>query len=512
MPRSGTEAPARAVMCLGTASHVGKSMLTAALCRIYARRGLRVAPFEALNMALNSFVTLEGGELGRAQAYQARAAGVEPHVDMNPVLLKPDARGGSQVIVLGRAQGHMTVAQYRAYLPTLWPTVTAAYERLRSGRDLLVLEGAGSAAEIDLRDQDIVNMRMARYAQCPVLLVGDIDRGGVFAGLIGHMELFTPAERALVKGFVVNKLRGDATLLDPGLEVLRERTGVPTLGVIPLLEDWSGDEEDALAVEYDLCTRPSAPLHIAVPRLPHIGCSTDLAALAEEPDVAVRFVSGPEGLAGAAAIVLPGSKSTIADLHWLRARGLAAGLTAAAAAGTPVVGICGGYQMLGRRILDPLGVESDEQAVEGLGLLPVTTTFHAEKRTARVEAELLADSPLGPPGTPLTGYELHMGRTTPDPGAAFLLRLWEAGREGGAGQPDGAVAAGGPPATAVCGTYLHGLFDHPALRAAFVNRLRAAHGLPQRESRDRQDETIDRLADHVAAHLDLDRLDRIIGV
>jgi adenosylcobyric acid synthase len=510
---AGRRFGARAVMCVGTGSHAGKSVLAAALCRIYARRGYRVAPFKAQNMALNSFVTQEGGELGRAQAYQARAAGVEPHVDMNPVLLKPSSQTGSQVIVLGRPVGHMAVREYHAYQPEVWPTVTAAFDRLRATNDLIVIEGAGSPAEINLRDQDIVNMRMALYAQAPTLLIGDIDRGGVFASLVGHMELFTPEERELIAAFVINKFRGDATLLDSGIDFLLERTGVPTLGVVPMLADWRGDEEDSLGIEdRRRRAKPDAPLQIAVVRLPFISNYTDFDALADEPDVNVRYATTPAELQGAAAIVLPGTKSTIADLSWLRRTGLAEAVARHAAAGTPVVGVCGGYQMLGRRIHDPDRVESDVSTVEGLGLLDVETTFAGDKRTVRVEGELLAgpgagiEGPavFGPAGAPLHGYEIHMGRTTLGRGALPLLRLRATD---GVEHDDGAVAGG------VCGSYVHGLFDQPELRAAFLNGLRAKAGLVQSTgATSLPDDDIDRLADHVEAHLDARLLERIVGL
>ncbi len=488
-------------MLQGTASHAGKTVLAAALCRMYARRGYRVAPFKAQNMALNSFVTHDGGEMGRAQVYQARAAGLEPHVDMNPVLLKPSAGGTSQVVVMGSPVGHKTVPEYQAFQAEVWPVVTSAFERLRASYDLVVLEGAGSSAEVNLRGMDIVNMRMALHARSPVLLVGDIDRGGVFASLLGHMELFTPEERELVAGFVINKFRGDASQLDSGIEILRDRTGVPTLGVVPVLEGWSGDKEDSVALDDRRPVKPDAPLWIAVVRLPYLSNSTDVDALASEPDVDVRWASSPGELAGAAAIVLPGTKSTIADLSWLRERGLAAAVGAAAAAGTPVIGVCGGYQMLGRRILDPERVESAAGAVMGLGLLEVETTFTAAKRTVRVEGELLCGGPLGAGGKRVRGYEIHMGRTELGPGAAPLLRL----RTAGEGRHcDGAVAG------AVCGTYLHGLFDHPALRAGFLNALRAERGLAPRAAARRHDDDLDRLADHVETHLDTDMLDAVI--
>ena len=506
----------RVIMLQGTASHAGKTVLAAALCRVYARRGLRVAPFKAQNMALNSFVTEDGAEMGRAQAYQARAAGLEPHVDMNPVLLKPSSDATSQVVVMGRSVGHMTVREYQAYQVEVWPTVTSAFERLRMSHDVVVLEGAGSSAEVNLRGRDIVNMRMALHARSPVLLVGDIDRGGVFASLLGHVELFTPEERGLVAGFVINKMRGDASQLDSGIEILAERTGVPTLGVVPMLEGWSGDEEDSVALDGGhRREKQGAPLRITVVRLPYLSNSTDTDALAAEPDVDVRFVSSPDELAGAAAVVVPGTKSTIADLAWLRERGLDLAVKEAAAAGTPVVGICGGYQMLGRRIIDPEHVESSALAVDGLGLLDAETTFAAGKRTVRVEGELigrdagppgvgarvLGAGPLGPPGTPVRGYEIHMGRTELGSGAAPLLRLQGAGESE---HTDGAAAG------AVCGTYVHGIFDRSELRAAFLNALRAARGLPLRPASASGADDIDRLADHVEAHLDTAALDAII--
>ena len=503
-------------MCVGTGSHAGKSVLAAALCRIYARRGYRVAPFKSQNMALNSYVTPEGGELGRAQAYQARAAGVEPHVDMNPVLLKPSSRTGSQVIVLGRPVRHMTVREYHAYQSDVWPIVTAAFGRLRAANDLIVIEGAGSPAEVNLRDHDIANMRVALYAQAPTLLIGDIDRGGVFASLVGHMELLTPPERGLIAGFVINKFRGDASFLTSGIDFLRERTGVPTLGVIPMLPDWRGDEEDSLGIEdRRRSEKPDAPLQIAVVRLPFISNYTDFDALADEPDVSVRYITAPGELEGAAAIVLPGTKSTIADLEWLRRTGLAAAIGQHAAAGTRVIGVCGGYQMLGRRIHDPDHVESNRGRVEGLGLLDTETTFAGQKRTARVKGELLpsaADTaerpggqgPLGPAGTPLHGYEIHMGRTTRGPAATPLLRLRDS---------DGVAHDDGASAGRVCGSYVHGLFDQPELRTGFLNGLRASAGLVQFESAaSSPDADVDRLADHVEAHLDLPLLDRIVGL
>ncbi|NLE23701.1 MAG: cobyric acid synthase [Actinobacteria bacterium] len=493
---------ARVLMLQGTSSHAGKTVLAAALCRSFARRGCRVAPFKAQNMSLNSFVTPEGGEMGRAQVYQARAAGLDPHVDMNPVLLKPSSGEVSQVVVLGRAVGHMTVREYHAYQDQVWPVVTAALDRLRAANDLVVVEGAGSSAEVNLRSYDIANMRVALEVHAPVLLVGDIELGGVFASLLGHVELFAAEERALLAGFVINKFRGDAAQLDAGIRTLQERTAVPTLGVVPYLEEWRGDEEDSVTVARPgRSGRPGAPLRVAVVRLPFISNFTDADALAAEPDVDLRFVGSAREIAGSDAIVLPGSKSTIADLQWLRRTGLSAALRAAAAAGTPVVGICGGYQMLGRRILDPGRVESSCDAVEGLGLLDVETTFASEKRTLQAEGVVAAACPLGSPGVAVSGYEIHMGRTVLGRGSRPLLRLRTTGS--GEERPDGALAG------AVCGTYLHGIFDHPEARAAFLNALRAARGLPSRDPAEPTVDDIDRLTAHVEAHLDMDAVERI---
>ena len=507
--------PARIVMVAGTGSHVGKSVLAAALCRIYARRGLRVAPFKAQNMALNSFVTSEGGELGRAQAYQAKAAGIEPHVDMNPILLKPSSQTGSQVVVLGRPVRHMSVREYHAYQPELWPVVTAALDRLRAANDLVVVEGAGSISEINLRDHDIVNMRVALHAQAPVILVGDIDRGGVFASLFGTVELLEPDERALVRAFVINKFQGDSSLLDSGIRFLEERTGIPTLGVVPYLLDWRGDEEDSLGIENRRRGEPtSASLQIVVVRLPFISNYTDFDVLLDEDDIWVRYAVSPEELDEAAAIILPGTKSPIDDLRWLRERGLAEAIIGKATAGVPVVGICGGYQMLGKTILDPECIESTAKSTEGLGLLDVETIFARDKRTVRRIDGRLTGAGLGPRGTPFCGYEIHMGRTVQGTGVRPLLYL---GEEGAGLHEEGAVSVDG----VVVGSYVHGLFDHPVLRGCFLNQLREAAGLPARvvnaaagslPEAGAETASIERLAAHVAAHLDMDLLGSILGV
>ncbi len=507
-PPTGDAAAARVLMIQGATSSAGKSVLVAGLARVFARRGLDVAPFKSQNMALNSAVTPEGAEIGRAQAFQAHAAGIEPHADMNPVLLKPCSPTGSQVIVLGAPVGVMQVREYHAYQPRVWPQVTDALARLRHGRDLVIIEGAGSPAEINIRHRDIANMAVALHAHAPVIIVADIDRGGVFAALVGTMELLAPEERALVAGFVINRFRGDATLLAPGVEMLEQRYGVPVLGVLPYLDDWRGDEEDSLGIE-TIAEKPGAPLTVAAVRLPYISNFTDLASLSFEPDVSVRWARTPGDLDGADAVVIPGTKSTISGLAWLRSSGLAHAIVAAARAGTPVLGICGGFQMLGARVEDPLGVEGEPGAIlEGLGLLDTVTVFAAEKRTVRVSGELSGEQ-LGPAGSAVSGYEIHMGRTTRGPDAAPFARVAGAGETFG---DEGAESRSKP----VCGTYLHGLFDDFALRRAWLDRLRAAKGLeplygPGVRPHVATDPA-DRLADMLEAHLDLDAVARIAGL
>lgn len=492
---------ARMIMIQGTTSHAGKSVLAAALCRIFARRGLRVAPFKSQNMALNSFVTPEGGEIGRAQAYQARACGIEPHVDMNPVLLKPSSETGSQVIVLGKPVGHMSVREYHRYQPEVWPVAAAALDRLLAANDVVVAEGAGSPAEINLRHRDIANMRVALHAQCPVLIVGDIDRGGVFASLVGTMELLAPEERDLVKGFVINKFRGDASLLDSGIEFLRSRTGVETLGVVPFLKGWKGEEEDSLGLPDNSAGGPK-DLTIGVIRLPFLSNYTDFDALAREPDVAVRYVTSPRELDGCDACIVPGTKSTLADLAWVRSTGLAERILEEAACGLDIVGICGGYQMLGESIRDPLGVEAGRgSAEEGLGLLRVDTEFSAEKRTVRVEG--LAAGALGVSGA-VRGYEIHMGLSARSEGVAHAFQV----RDGqGVEHLDGAVNG------RVFGTYLHGVFDVREFRRAWLDRIRVDKGLePLAGWGGSEADDLDVLADHFERHLNLDRLAAILGL
>ncbi len=502
---------AKTLMIQGTASSAGKSLLVAALCRIFRQDGVRVAPFKAQNMALNSFVTREGHEMGRAQVVQAQAAGLEPHVDMNPILLKPEQDARSQVVVMGKPWTTLAAGEYYRRKGELWSVVTAALDRLRERYDLVVIEGAGSPAEINLRESDIVNMAVARYARAPVLLVGDIDRGGVFASLVGTMVLLEKGEWQLIKGFIINKFRGDVALLQDGLTMLEERTGVPVLGVVPFVRDLQIAEEDSVALDRvsrtgDRGHRIRDKVDIAVVRLPHISNFDDFDALALEEGVQVRFVDGPGRLGHPQAVILPGTKSTITDLLWLRRVGLARAICELAENGIPVVGICGGYQMLGRTISDPSGVESAEGQVEGLGLLPVDTVFEAVKATYQARARIETGRGFFAEieGQEVEGYEIHMGHSR---GGEPAFRLLARGSQL-VDAPDGAVDKRGR----VFGTYLHGLFDNPNLRRAWLRSLgwdAAFSGLSMAEVRERE---YDRLAQQVRESLDMERVYRIVGL
>jgi adenosylcobyric acid synthase len=498
-------------MIQGTTSSAGKSLLVAALCRIFRQGGVRVAPFKAQNMALNSFVTREGHEMGRAQVVQAQAAGLEPHVDMNPILLKPEQDARSQVVVMGKPWVALAAGEYYRRKGELWSVVTAALNRLRERYDLVVIEGAGSPAEINLRESDIVNMAVARYARAPVLLVGDIDRGGVFASLVGTMVLLQEDERRLIKGFIINKFRGDVTLLHDGLTMLEERTGVPVLGVVPFIWDLQIAEEDSVALDRvsrtgDRGQRTRDNVDIAVVRLPRISNFDDFDALALEEGVQVRFVDSSSQLGHPQAIILPGTKSTIADLLWLRQVGLDRAICELAEKGIPVVGICGGYQMLGRTISDPDGVESAEGQVEGLGLLTVDTVFETVKATYQARARIETNQGFFAEieGQKIEGYEIHMGHSH---GGQPAFRLLARGDQP-VDASDGAVDESGQ----VFGTYLHGLFDNPNLRQAWLRSLgwdAAFSGLSMAQVRERE---YDRLAQQVRESLDMNRVYQIVGL
>jgi adenosylcobyric acid synthase len=477
-------------MLQGTGSHVGKSLLVAGLCRAYARRGLRVRPFKPQNMSNNAAVTADGGEIGRAQALQARACGVAASVHMNPVLLKPQSETGAQVVLQGQVFASCSAREYVRLKPRLMTYVLDSFAQLSASADLILVEGAGSPAEVNLRANDIANMGFALAADLPVVLVGDIDRGGVIAALVGTHALLQEAERARLKGYLINKFRGDPRLFDEAHPVIRERTGMRSFGVVPWFEAARRlPAEDILGLdERVLPGAAGAAIRIAVPRLPRLANFDDLDPLAAEPDVSLRIVLPGEPLPGDAdLVILPGSKATLADLAALRAEGWDVDLAAHVRRGGAVLGICAGLQMLGQRIADPDGIEGPPRSAAGLGLLDLETTLAPIKRLAAVAGrELLS-------GEPVTGYEMHMGRTSGTALARPMLEL--------EGRPEGAVSADGR----VMGCYLHGLFAADGFRHAFLGRLRerAASGVAYEAQ---IEEALDALADHLERSVDLDGL------
>ncbi|KAF0219336.1 MAG: adenosylcobyric acid [Geobacteraceae bacterium] len=502
----------KALMFCGTASDVGKSVLTSGFCRILKNRGISVAPFKSQNMALNSAVTPEGREIGRAQAVQAEACGIPSHTDMNPVLLKPNSDTGSQVIVQGKVVRNMTVKEYNAFKPEAFVKVRESFERLASRFDFIVIEGAGSIAEINLKAHDIANLKVAEMAGSPVILVADIDRGGVFAQIVGTMELLEPFERARVKGIIINKFRGDASLLGPGIEFVEKRTGVPVLGVVPCFSGFRIPEEDSVALEKrgkreaGSGKRNGGKISIGVVKLPRISNYTDFDPLEAEPDVALSYVGGPGELAGLDVLILPGSKSTTADLYFLMERGL---FDAIKVFSGPVVGICGGYQMMGNLVMDPDGVESAIKTAQGLGLLDVATVMLPDKETHLVAASLLEAGLLVAPGwgKEMTGYEIHMGETSLGRGARPFARISR--RSGSAVEvTDGAVSSDGR----VFGTYLHGIFDNEGFRSAFLNRIRRSKGISTVTQAVPREDPFDLLAQHLENHLDMERIFTICGI
>lgn len=512
-PLSGERAQTqgRVLMIQGTASHAGKTTVVAALCRWFANAGYRVAPFKAQNMSNNAAVTRDGLEVGRAQAMQATAARTDITVDMNPVLLKPQSDRTSQVVVLGKPWHVEDASNYYARKAELWPIVTGALDRLRAAYDLVIVEGAGSPAEINLAQYDIVNMRVARHAEAPVLLVGDIERGGVFASLYGTHALLTEAERALIRGFVINKFRGDPSLLDPGFDMLEARTGVPTLGVLPWIDLRDLPQEDAIEwaqpiVEHSAVDQ-AAPraLDIVIPRLPRVANLDEFQPLLLEPGVRVRFVGHAVEFGAPDLVIIPGTKSTMADLTWLRERGLADAIVRHATALRPVLGICGGYQMLGRSLHDPLGVEGSP-SMPGLDLLPVRTTFAADKVTRRVQARISDSTSLwSADNTPFTAYEIHMGRSTTLPTHDALSSVFQV-QAAGAGENRMTADGCASPDGRIVGTYLHGVLECAPLRRQLLARLAAQAGivLPPPHAPLSLDDALDRLATVVGANLDMD--------
>ncbi|MFH1031540.1 MAG: cobyric acid synthase [Chloroflexota bacterium] len=496
---------AKVLMIQGTASSVGKSVLVTALCRIFRQDGYKVAPFKAQNMALNSFVTKEGGEIGRAQAVQAEAAGIEPSIYMNPVLLKPEADAKSQVIVLGKMATNLKANQYYEYTPHLLKVIEDSLNRLRSNYDIIVIEGAGSPAEINLKEREIVNMRVARMANAPVLLVSDIDRGGVFASIIGTLELLTEEERNLIKGLVINKFRGDLALLKSGLDFLEEKSGKPILGVIPYFRGINIAQEDSVYLDERTNHSRGKGINVAVIRLPHISNYDDFDPL-EELGCIVRYVNESLELDNSDLIVLPGTKSTIFDLTYLHQQGIAQDIIRLVKSGTPVIGICGGYQMLGKVINDPSHIESKEDSIAALGLLDIETTFGQVKTTTQVKARVVAAKGLfyGLNGTEVTGYEIHMGQCQGQ-NCPPVLQVVET-PEGKTDYFDGATSDDG----LIFGTYLHGLFHNVNFTHNLLNRLRQLKGLPTITAISiNKDKQYDELAEIVRQNLDINRIYKI---
>lgn len=500
------------VMFCGTASDVGKSIVTAGFCRCLVKRGMAVAPFKSQNMSLNSYVTPEGGEIGRAQAVQAQACDINPHTDMNPVLLKPNSDTGCQIVVQGRPVGNMSISEYDAYKPAAFEKIWESFDRLRQAYEFIVIEGAGSISEINLKKNDIANLKIALMARCPVILVADIDRGGVFAQIVGTIELLEPLERSYIKGIIINKFRGDIEVLKPGIEFIEQRTGLPVLGVLPWFTDISLPAEDSVSLgqrsKVVSIMTGIKKIHIGVLKLPRISNFTDFDALQNEPDVLLSYVEVPEQLQGLDILIIPGSKSTIADLYFLMERGLYDAIRNFAG---HVVGICGGFQMLGTTVLDPHGVESAIKEAQGLDLLPSTTVLLLEKETHQALTYLDEAGLLVAPecNGVMTGYEIHMGMTTLDKGVRPFSRIFRRG-ESSVSVEDGAVSADGM----IFGTYLHGLFDNSRFREIYLNSIRLEKGMPLRRGvqKQPQHDPFDQLAELFEKNLDMSQILDICGL
>jgi adenosylcobyric acid synthase len=506
-------------MIQGTGSGVGKSLIVAGLCRIFRDRGVNVAPFKAQNMALNSFITKEGGEIGRAQAFQAEAAGIEPSVDMNPILLKATGEAQCQVIVNGKVHAAMEAQEYYAFKNVAWPAVTHAYERLSKKHDLIIIEGAGSPAEINLSNDEVVNMSIARHAKAPVILVGDIDKGGVFASLYGTIALLG-GDADFIKAFIINKFRGDLDILKPGLDMIRERTNRPVLGVIPYLGDLGLHEEDGVPLErlwWSGGNRSNgSSIKITVVRLRYISNFTDFDPFLYEPDVELVYSLRDEDIEHADLVIIPGSKNTVQDLLFLRETGIEASIKRAAQKGTPVVGVCGGYQMLGITIADPHGVESERREVRGLELLDIETVLEKTKVTAQVEAEPVQSSEFKVHNEEgrktIKGYEIHMGKTTGDVG---LFRIRRLSSHSEFRSPHSEFVPDGSSKENVWGTYIHGIFDNDHFRRDLINTLRFKRGYRPVDGvtnyAQARDKALDRWADILKKHIDIGFIDGLLN-
>ncbi|ACA55921.1 cobyric acid synthase [Clostridium botulinum] len=489
------------IMIQGTASSVGKSLIVAALCRIFKQDGYSVCPFKSQNMSLNSYITLDGKEMGRAQVLQAYAAGLEPEVYMNPILLKPTSDKKSQIIVNGKVYGNSTAMEYHNLKIKFKDMLKEQFKKLEENFDIVVMEGAGSPAEINLRDRDIVNMGMAELVDAPVLLVGDIDKGGVFASLAGTMLLLNEGEKERVKGTIINKFRGDVEILKPGLDMLEDIIHIPCLGVVPYTRLQLEDEDGA--VEFNKKTY--APIDIAVIKMPHISNFTDLDALKSEEDVSIRFVTSKEELKKPDLLIIPGSKNTIEDLLYLRQCGLEESIKEYSNDGR-IIGICGGYQVLGSKIKDPHNVETDLGEIDGLNLLDMKTIFEKEKVTTRVSAKLLNEEAENT----VYGYEIHMGISKYGQNINPLFKIYDKNGEK-VGYFDGAINDKGN----VMGTYIHGVFDGVAFREKIINELRVKKGLKKKKSQvyeHMREKELDKLADIVRQSLDMKKIYSIIGM
>lgn len=498
-------------MILGSGSDVGKSLVVAGLCRVFRQEGLRVAPFKAQNMALNSFITPEGGEMGRAQVVQAMAAGLAPHVDMNPILLKPTTQVGSQVIVHGKVYGDFPARDYYREKPRLVRKVMESFHRLHKAHELIILEGAGSAVELNLKKNDLVNFSMAKRAGAAVLLVADIDRGGVFAATIGSYHLFTRAERGLLAGFIINKFRGDPELFREGIDIIERRTRRPILGILPYLTDLALPEEDSVALGRKIggASQPEQDtLRIGVLRLPHISNYTDFDPLEHEPGVSLCYLDHRDSLAGLHLLILPGTKNTINDLQYLKETGLAGQIQDYVRNRGRLAGICGGYQMLGLEVRDPLGVEGPPRSETGLGLLPVVTVMAGEKTTTQVKARTW-EAPGAGGGDSLEAYEIHMGETEArGPGSPAFAIIERNNQQ--VEVADGWVSPDGR----VFGTYLHGLFENDAFRRRFLKTMASAEGISAPGGlafRDFLETQLDKLADEIRRYLNISLLKDLIA-
>lgn len=549
MTKSGEYRQAKTIMLQGTASDVGKSLLTAGLCRIFKQDGRKVAPFKSQNMSLNSYVTADGKEIGRAQGMQADACGITATTDMNPILLKPKKDMVSQVVVHGKPYRDLTARAYREqYLPQAEEIVKRSLHRLREAYDVVVIEGAGSPAEVNLKDRDIVNMRLAAWADAPVILVADIDRGGVFASIVGTMEILEPAERERICGIIINKFRGDRSLLQPGIVWLEERIGKPVLGVVPYLEQLSLEDEDSASLDNKrsavhthghAMNQADRQIDVAVIRLPRLSNFTDFDPLLAEPDVHVRYIDSVKEWGNPDVVFLPGSKNTMEDLLFIKETGFADQLRTYVAGGGRLTGICAGYQMMGQSLLDPHQIESDRSHLTGLGLFPMETIFTPDKRTEQIvghaTADFIAATGLKLLEFPVSGYELHMGRTSflrpvvhpfrirqlklsqgmsvhnPQSSAILNDRYPSEGDNSDSKYHlDGVISNDGR----LWGTYIHGILQQDAFRQAWLNKIRMDKGMPIPANtvsyKLLREQSFDRLADHVRQHVNMDRINRII--